>query len=139
MVLAGCSSSAEPTAASSNSGPDCATTRAAMEGYSVALAELATSLEAGDAMSAVAAADAISYALEELEVALPGIPPEGRAFLAGSREVAVTVKQSAAQSPQMTGLIDQLTSAFADPAFAEGGQAIDAYADLVCPEASPTP
>ena len=110
-----------------------------MDDYSVALSDLATSIEAGDAMSAVAAADAMSYSLDQLESALPGIPEAGQGFLAASRAVAIQVKQSAADSPQMTGLLGELTSAFSDPAFAEGGAAIDEYADQVCPSMSPAP
>ena len=110
--------------------------RTAMDDYSVALTDLATSLEAGDAMSAVAAADAMSYSLDQIEGALPGIPAPGQGFLVASRAVALQVKQSAADSPAMTGLLGELTSAFSDPAFAEGGDAIDAYADQVCPEPS---
>jgi hypothetical protein len=138
LALVGCGSSGEAAPPSTAPAVDCAKTRTAMEGYSEALAELAASLGAGDAMSAVAAADAISFSMFELEAALPGMPAEGQAFLASSREVAVQVKESVAQSPQMTGLLAELTTAFADPAFAEGGEAIDAYADEVCPEASPS-
>ena len=115
---------------------DCTLARTAMDDYSIALTDLATSLEAGDPMSAVAAADAISYALDQLESALPSIPAEGQAFLAGSREVALSVKQSVAESPQMTGLLGELTSAFADPAFAAGGEAIDGYVNQQGPAPS---
>lgn len=107
-----------------------------MDDYSVALSDLATSLEAGDAMSAVAAADAMSYALDQLEGALPGIPAPGQGFLEASRAVALKVKQSAADSPEMSGLLGELTADFSDPAFAQGGDAIDAYADQACPEPS---
>lgn len=110
-----------------------------MGDYSIALTDLATSLEAGDAMSAVAAADAMSYALDQLEQALPGIPAGGDAFLGASRAVALKVKQSAADSADMAGLVGELTQAFSDPAFAEGGDAIDAYADEICPESSSEP
>lgn len=110
----------------------------AMDDYSVALKSLAESLQSGDAMSAVGAADAMSFALDQLEGALPGIPPGGDAFLDASRAVALQVKQSAAESPAMEGLLGEVTQSFADPAFAEGGDAIDAHADEVCPEASPS-
>lgn len=110
----------------------------AMDDYSVALRSLAESIESGDAMSAIGAADAMSFALDQLEGALPGIPPGGDAFLDASRAVALQVKQSAADSPGMEGLLGELTQSFADPAFAEGGEAIDSYADQVCPEASPS-
>lgn len=138
VVLAGCSSSAEPTAESST-GPDCVLAVTAMDDYSIALADLATSIQAGDAMSAVAAADAMSYSLDQLESALPGMPVAGQDFLAASRAVALQVKQSAADSPQLTGLLDELTTAFADPTFAEGGGAIDEYVVQVCPGSSPSP
>lgn len=110
----------------------------AMDDYSVALRSLAESLESGDAMSAIGAADAMTFALDQLEGSLPGIPPAGDAFLDASRAVALQVKQSVADSPEMSGLVGELTQSFADPAFAEGGEAIDAYADQVCPEASPS-
>jgi hypothetical protein len=139
VVLAGCSSSAEPTAESSSTGPDCVLAVTAMDDYSIALADLATSIQAGDAMSAVAAADAMSYSLDQLESALPGMPAAGQDFLAASRAVALQVKQSAADSPQLTGLLDELTTAFADPTFAEGGGAIDEYVVQVCPGSSPPP
>ena len=139
LALAGCSTPVESNP-STSSGPtiDCTLARTAMDDYSVALSDLATSLEAGDAMSAVAAADAMSYSLDQLEGALPGIPSPGRAFLDASRAVALKVKQSAADSPAMSGLLGELTADFSDPAFAEGGDAIDAYADQACPEPSGT-
>jgi hypothetical protein len=118
---------------------DCTAAQAAMEDYSVALGDLATSLEVGDAMSAVAGADAMSYALDQLEASLPGIPPAGQDFLTASRDVVLRVKQSAADSPQMPGLLGELTAAFADPAFAECGAAIDGYVAQVCPSESATP
>lgn len=139
LALAGCSSSGGASPASSALVLDCTLAQTAMDDYSVALTDLATSLEAGDAMSAIAAADAMSYSLDQLESSLPGIPAAGQGFLAASRAVAVQVKQSAADSPQMTGLLAELTAAFSDPAFAEGGAAIDEYADQMCPRASPSP
>lgn len=145
LALAGCSSSggsgATEGATSPSNAPtvDCALAQTAMDDYSVALTDLATSLEAGDAMSAIAAADAMSYALDQLESALPDVPAAGQGFLAASRAVALRVKQSAADSPQMPGLLAELTSSFSDPAFAEGGVAIDEYAGQVCPSASPAP
>ena len=138
-ALAGCSSSVESSPPASPSPTlNCAVARMAMDDYSVALRSLAESLQSGDAMSAVGAADAMSFALDQLEGALPGIPPGGDAFLDASRAVALEVKQSAADSPGMEGLLGELTQSFADPAFADGGEAIDAYADEVCPEPSPT-
>ena len=138
-ALAGCSSSVESSPPASPSPTlNCAVARMAMDDYSVALRSLAESLESGDAMSAIGAADAMSFALDQLEGALPGIPPGGDAFLDASRAVALEVKQSAADSPGMEGLLGELTQSFADPAFADGGEAIDAYADEVCPEPSPT-
>ena len=139
VALAGCSSSVESSPPASPSPTlNCAVARMAMDDYSVALRSLAESLESGDSMSAIGAADAMSFALDQLEGALPGIPPGGDAFLDASRAVALQVKQSAADSPGMEGLLGELTQSFADPAFADGGEAIDAYADEVCPEPSPT-
>ena len=140
LLLAGCSQTSDGASSSSPAAPvlDCAAAQLAMDDYSVALSDLATSLEAGDAMSAVAAADAMSYSLDQLEAALPDIPQAGEAFLSASRGVAVKVKQSAADSPEMTGLLGELTAVFGDPAFAEGGAAIDEYVVQVCPQASPS-
>lgn len=138
VMLSGCSSSEEPIAAESSAGPDCVLALTAMDDYSVALGALATSVQSGDAMSAVAAANAMSYSLDQLESALPDIPAAGQDFLAASREVTLQVKQSAADSPQLTGLLADLTTAFADPAFADGGGAIDEYVVQVCPSPSPT-
>lgn len=139
VALAGCSSSVESSPPASPSPTlNCAVARMAMDDYSVALRSLAESIESGDTMSAIGAADAMSFALDQLEGALPGIPSGGDAFLDASRAVALQVKQSAADSPGMEGLLGELTQSFADPAFAEGGDAIDAYADEVCPEASPS-
>ena len=140
LLLAGCSQSSGGASSSSPAAPvlDCAAAQLAMDDYSVALTDLATSLEASDAMSAVAAADAMSYSLDQLEAALPDIPEAGEPFLAASRSVALKVKQSAADSPEMTGLLGELTAVFGDPAFAQGGEAIDAYVDQVCPQASPS-
>ena len=138
-ALAGCSTPVESSPSASPSPTlNCAVARMAMDDYSVALRSLAESLQSGDAMTAVGAADAMSFALDQLEGALPGIPPGGDAFLDASRAVALQVKQSAADSPGMEGLLGELTQSFADPAFADGGEAIDAYADEVCPEPSPT-
>jgi len=137
IVLAACTSTPDAAPASS-SGPDCTLARTAMDDYSVALQDLATSMEAGDAMSAIAAADGMSYALDQLQEALPGMPAEGATFVAASRAVAVKVKQAAADSPAMSGLLADLTSDFADPAFEQGGAAIDAYVDQACPPASPS-
>ena len=139
--LAGCSSSSSPdsSADQGEAAVDCTAAQAAMDDYSVALGDLATSLEAGDSMSAIAAADAMSYALDQLESSLPGIPAAGQEFLTSSRSVVLRVKQSAADSPQMPGLLGELTAAFADPAFAEGGAAIDGYVAQVCPSESPSP
>ncbi|MFM1966227.1 MAG: hypothetical protein RL134_1952 [Actinomycetota bacterium] len=146
LAITGCSQGASDATAPSSSAPsasapvlDCAAARLAMDDYSVALTDLATSIEAGDAMSAVAAADAISYSLDQLQASLPEMPAEGDAFVTASRAVALKVKESAAASPQMTGLLAELTSAFADPAFAQSGEAIDAYVGQACPEASSDP
>lgn len=140
LLLSACGQ-AGSTVADTSSAPvlDCGLARMAMDDYSIALRELAVSLQAGDAMSAIGAADTMSFALDQLEVALPGIPASGGAFLDASRGVALQVKQSAAESPAMEGLLDELTESFADPAFAEGGDAIEAYADQVCPAASESP
>lgn len=140
VTLAGCGEAAGE-AAPSSSVPilDCALALTAMDDYSIALGDLATSIQAGDAMSAVAAADAMSYSLDQLESALPEVPAGGQEFLAASRAVALQVKQTAADSPQLTGLLADLTAAFADPAFAEGGGAIDEYVVQLCPAASPAP
>lgn len=139
LGIAGCSQGSTEQAASSGAPVlDCALAQTAMDDYSIALRDLATSIEAGDAMSAVAAADAMSYALDQLEASLPEMPASGDAFLDASRAVALQVKESAAQSPEMTGLLGELTTAFADPAFADGGEAIDTYVSEVCPEASPS-
>lgn len=141
VLLSACGTSTDPAASSSDAEPtlDCVRAQVAMDDYSAALNDLAASLEAGDAMSAIGAADAMSFSLDQLEGSLPGIPAAGQEFLAASRGVALRVKQSAADSPQLTGLLGELTSAFADPAFAEGGGAIDEYADRMCPSASATP
>jgi hypothetical protein len=109
-----------------------------MEDYSVALVDLAMSLEAGDAMSAVAAADALSYAMDQLEQSLPGMPTEGKTFIEASRGIARDVKQSVADSPQMSGLLEQLTESFGKPAFVVGGDAIDDFSDEQCPEVGPS-
>ena len=140
LALAGCSQGASETAISTSAAPvlDCPGARAAMDDYSTALRYLATSIEAGDAMSAVGASDTMTFALDQLEASLPELPESGDSFLDASRAVALQVKESVAQSPEMTGLLGELTSAFADPAFADGGGAIDAYVDDVCPEASPS-
>lgn len=140
LGIAGCSQGTSEQAASSSAAPalDCTGARTAMDDYSTALGNLATSIEAGDAMSAVAAADAMSYALDQLEASLPELPASGDAFLGASRAVALQVKESAAQSPEMSGLLGQLTSAFADPAFADGGEAIDTYVAQECPEPGPS-
>ncbi|MFZ8909897.1 MAG: hypothetical protein ACO20A_04475 [Candidatus Nanopelagicales bacterium] len=139
-ALTGCSqTAAEEPPSSSQPVLDCVLALTAMDDYSIALGDLATSIQAGDAMSAVAAADAMSYSLDQLESALPGIPAAGQDFLAASREVTLQVKQSAADSPQLTGLLAELTTAFADPAFADGGGAIDEYVVQMCPGASPSP
>lgn len=139
VVITGCSqTTAEAPPTSSGPVLDCVLALTAMDDYSIALGDLATSIQASDAMSAVAAADAMSYSLDQLESALPGMPAAGQDFVAASREVTLQVKQSAADSPRLTGLLADLTTAFADPAFADGGGAIDEYVVQVCPDASPS-
>jgi hypothetical protein len=137
LAISGCS--APDAAPDASPGIDCASAATAMDDYSTSLADLATSLEAGDSMSAVAAADGMSYALDQLETALPAMPEAGDAFLDASRGVALQVKQSVADSPSMTGLLAQLTQSFSDPAFAQGGDAIDTYVAQECPQATEDP
>jgi len=141
LLLGACGTSAGDTTSSSAPEPtlDCVRVQVAMDDYATALADLAASLQAGDAMSAIGAADAMSFSLDQLEGSLPGIPAAGQNFLDASRAVALRVKQSAAESPQLTGLLGDLTAAFADPAFAEGGEAMDEYAKRACPNASSAP
>lgn len=139
MPVAGCGSAGDSQDAGASI--DCAAAGAAMADYSSALSDLAVSIESGDALSAVGAADSMSFALDRLEGALPEIPAAGDTFLDASRAVTREVKQSAAQSPSMDGLLATLSDTFATPGFAEGGEAIDAYVTQACgsPTGEPTP
>jgi len=107
-----------------------------MADYSTALVELAKGLEAENALLTVAAADSMSFwatrALEEL----PGAPAEAADFVAASQDVATLVKQDLSDEVPFPEIIRDVTQAFAADAFTVGGDALDGYADQVCPESS---
>lgn len=115
---------------------DCFAARGAMADYSTALVELAKGLEAENALLTVAAADSMSFwatrALEEL----PGAPAEAADFVAASQDVATLVKQDLSDEVPFPEIIRDVTQAFAADAFTVGGDALDDYADQVCPESS---
>lgn len=124
--------------ATSDGAVDCFAARGAMTDYSTSLVELAKALENEDVLLAVASADAMSFwamrALEEL----PGAPAEAADFVTASQDVATLVKQDLSDEVPFPDIITQVTQAFAADAFTVGGDALDAYANEVCPE-SPSP
>ena len=107
-----------------------------MSDYSIALVQVAKALEAQDPLVAVASADAMSFAATEVLDALPGAPAAAADFVLASQAAATLVKQDIADEVPFPDIITDLTQAFSAEAFSVGGDALDDYANEVCPESS---
>ena len=103
-----------------------------MADYGTAVADLARSVEANDSMAAIAASDAMLYAIDQLMPVVNAVGDPGRAFAAKAWAVATLVKGGVANGTTMQDLLPQLTEAFRDPAFSTGGGAIESYVDQRC-------
>jgi len=143
IAVTGCggSEASDPSSAREQSPPalDCALARSAMGDYSVALTSLAQALDADDRMASIAAANALTYSASEVVSALPGAPESAQEFARASDDVAVLIKQAMADQVPFATVINQVTTAFAGEGFTIGGDALDDYADQVCPEPDATP
>lgn len=105
-----------------------------MEDYGTALVDMATGLEAQDPMSAVAGADALMYAVDQLLAAVPDAPEPAQVFGLKSKEVATQIKAGLADGKEISVIVEEASTAFGDAAFEVGGDAIDDYVDEACPE-----
>lgn len=147
LLLAACSSPAGSVSVPSVSAPsatlpsasapsatsvDCDLATNAMADYGTAVADLARSVEANDSMAAIAASDAMLYAIDQLMPVVNAVGDPGRAFAAKAWAVATLVKGGVANETTMQDLLPQLTEAFRDPAFSTGGGAIESYVDQRC-------
>ncbi|MFM8240710.1 MAG: hypothetical protein ACKOAW_10390 [Actinomycetota bacterium] len=137
IALCACSgtadnSVAEPTADATD-GIDCAITLNAMGDYGTAVLDLAASLQANDSMSAIAAADAMLYAIGQLMPTIQAVGEPAEEFAAHAWAVAALVKSSAANGTSMQEALPKITEAFKDPAFDTGGDALQGYVDTRCP------
>lgn len=137
IALCACSgtadnSVAEPTADATD-GIDCAVTLNAMGDYGTAVLDLAASVQANDSMSAIAAADAMLYAIGQLMPTIQAVGEPAEEFAAHAWAVAALVKSSAANGTSMQEALPKITEAFKDPAFDTGGDALQGYVDTRCP------
>ncbi|MFM9134182.1 MAG: hypothetical protein ACKOT0_01885 [bacterium] len=152
LLVAACSGPAEPAGAGSAASPaastspapaspaaplDCGLATNAMADYGRAVSDLARSVEANDSMAAIAASDAMLYAIDQLMPVVNAVGDPGRAFAAKAWAVATLVKGGVANETTMQDLLPQLTEAFRDPAFSTGGGAIESYVDQRCASATP--
>ncbi len=148
LFLAACSASGGAAESTGITGPaatpssaggavECPTALNAMADYGTAIGDLARSVEANDAMAAVAASDAMLYAIDQLMPVINEVGEPARAFAAEAWAVATLVKGAVANGTTMRELLPQLTEAFRDPAFATGGSAIESYVDQRCGSAAP--
>ena len=140
LVLSACSgATADSNPSATVQQTDCPSVRAAMGDYSVALVQLAQALEGQDPLVAVASADAMSFAAEQVLDGLPGAPDAAAQFVTASQNAATLVKQGLADEVPYADIIGQLTEAFADEAFTVGGDALERYVESVCPEGTLNP
>lgn len=143
MAVSACGSSPDTSATTPEASPsasaavDCAITLNAMGDYGTAVLDLAASVQANDSMSAVAAADAMLYAIGQLMPTIEAVGEPAQEFAAHAWAVAALVKSSAANGTSMQEALPKITEAFKDPAFDVGGDAVQRYVDGTCPSPSP--
>ena len=121
------SSSSAPAPSSSSASGDCAAARTAISDYTTAVQDLAVSVQANDSMSAVAAADGMLYALDQLMPAVKAVGDPGAAFAAQAWAVASLVKTSAANGSPVEQDLPRITEAFKADDYRTGAQAIESY------------
>ena len=144
LGAAGCSGAdatpASPTtsAASPVVTLECGLVLTAMGDYGTAVVDLARSVQANDAMSAVAAADGMLYAIDQLAPVINAAGVAAQGFGTRAQAVAVLVKTAAAEGTSMQEALPAITEAFNDPAFDSGGQALQDYVDRGCPTPAPS-
>ena len=152
LLVAGCAAGpvADSTASTAASAPsdgitpansrlDCTATRTAMSDYATAVMDLAVSVQADDGMSAVAASDAILYAIDQLLPTLQSAPESTAAFGATGWAVASMVKTAVSKGTSVRDLAPQITEAYSDPDFMSASDAIEEYVDAQCPSPVPSP
>lgn len=135
LLVSGCSSggaaapstSAAPTTSSASVAGDCDLARTAISDYSTAVGDLAVSVKTNDSMSAVAAADGMLYALDQLMPAVKAVGDPGAAFAAQAWAVASLVKTSAANGSPVEGNLPRITEAFKAEDYRAGAAAIESY------------
>ena len=128
-----------PASPSASASVDCALARTAIDDYRTAVADLATSVQANDSMSSVAAADAMLYALDQLMPVVQAAGDSGLAFASQAWAAASLVKTTAANGTPLEQTIPRLTEAFQDQGYRSGADAVEAYVADGCPTASPAP
>ena len=137
MVLTACSGGDGASTAATTPVPsgafDCTLSLNAMGDYGTAVVDLATSVQANDSMSAVAAADAMLYAIGQLMPAIEGAGEPAQEFAAHAWAVAALVKSAAAKGTSMQATLPKITEAYSDPAFDVGGDALQEFVDSRCP------
>ena len=134
---------AASTGPTSSAGPqvvtvDCSLALTAMGDYGTAVVDLAKSVQANDSMSAVAAADAMVYAIDQLTPVINAAGTSAQEFAARARSVAFFVKSAAADGTTMQEALPEITEAFNDPAFDDGGEALQDYVDRGCAIPAPS-
>lgn len=109
-----------------------------MGDYSTAVQDLARSLEANDSMSAVAASDAMLYALDQLMPAVTGAGGSAAGFAAQAWVVASLVKSTAAGGSPIRDAAPRIAEAFKATSYVDGAAALRGYVDAGCPASSPS-
>ena len=137
--------SVSPTPTSSSAAPsptstdlDCTAVLTAISDYETGVANLAVSLKANDSMSAVAAADAMLYAVSQMMPMLTAAPDAVQGFAARAWAVAALVKSTVAAGTPVNQASAQVAKAFNEPEYVDGAKAIQDYVVKVCPSASPS-
>lgn len=129
----------DPTSASpspSSTALDCTLTRTAMGDFSTAVEDLARGLGANDSMSAVAASDAMLYALDQLLPAVTAAGTAGAGFAAEAWAVASLVKTTAAAGTSIRDVAPKIAEAFKSTEYVDGAAAVRTAVDAKCPSAS---
>ena len=104
-----------------------------MDDYGTGILDLAKSVDANDSMSAVAASDAMLYALDQLMPAIQQAGEPAQEFAAHAWAVAALVKGAVANGTTMQEALPQITAAFQDEAFETGGAVLQDFVEARCP------
>ena len=121
------SSSSAPAPSSASASGDCAAASTAISDYKTAVQDLAVSVQANDSMSAIAAADGMLYALDQLMPTVKAVGDPGAAFAAQAWAVASLVKTSAANGSPVKQDLPRIAEAFKGNDYRAGAEAIESY------------